>query len=137
MYNTRTYLIILKNRTFARAARAEAQPCSPPYAQHGTLQPATGHTVRHSLPPLQPSSAFSLRGPSLVGTSQLSRNIANTRLTQQHQLQSESRRRACFMRRINSMKTAIILICGTDLDIHIMSDSSLILNLSIYKSKYK
>ena len=31
-------------------ARA-SQPCSPPYAQHGTLQPATGHTVRHSLPP--------------------------------------------------------------------------------------
>jgi len=48
-----TYLIkiIPKNRTFACAARAQAQPCSPPYAQHGTLQPATGHTVRHSLPP--------------------------------------------------------------------------------------
>ena len=48
-----TYLIkiIPKNRTFACAARAQAQPCSPPYAQHGTLQPATWHTVRHSLPP--------------------------------------------------------------------------------------
>ena len=48
-----TYLIkfIPKNRTFACAARAQAQPCSPPYAQHGTLQPATGHTVRHSLLP--------------------------------------------------------------------------------------
>ena len=31
-------------------ARA-SQPCSPPHAQHGTLQRATGHTVRHSLPP--------------------------------------------------------------------------------------
>ena len=38
-----TYLIkiIPKNRTFACAARAQAQPCSPPYAQHGTLQPAS------------------------------------------------------------------------------------------------
>ena len=35
-------------------------------------------TPCHPMPPLQPSSAFSLRGSSQVGTSQLSRNIANT-----------------------------------------------------------
>ena len=38
-------------------ARA-SQPCSPPYAQHGTLQPATGHTVRHSLPPYATRAAI-------------------------------------------------------------------------------
>ena len=38
-------------------ARA-SQPCSPPHAQHGTLQPATGHTVRHSLPPYATRAAI-------------------------------------------------------------------------------
>ena len=79
-------------------ARA-SQPCSPPYAQHGILQPATGHTGRHSLQPYatlchpcsHPTPFLFVDRRRMVLRS--SRATSPTRLTQQHQLRS---RRAFF-----------------------------------------
>ena len=45
------YLITEKSHFRLCAARAQASRAPLPMPRHGTLQPATGHTVRHSLPP--------------------------------------------------------------------------------------
>ena len=75
------YLITEKSHLRLCAARAQASraPLPMPSMAHSSLPQGTqSATPCHPMPPLQPSSAFSLRGSSQVGTSQLSRNIANT-----------------------------------------------------------
>ena len=126
------YLITEKSHLRLCAARAQASraPLPMPSMAHSSLPQGT-----QSATPCHPCShpppfLFVDRRWLVLGSS---RATSPTRA-----LLSNINCRACFMTsRINSMKAAMILICGTDLDIHIMSDSSLILNLSIYKSKYK
>ena len=89
------YLITEKSHLRLCAARAQASraPLPMPSMAHSSLPQGTqSATPCHPMPPLQPSSAFSLRGSSQVGL-RSSRATSPTRLTQQHQLRS---RRAFF-----------------------------------------
>ena len=75
------YLITEDSHLRLCAARAQASraPLPMPSMAHSSLPQGTqSATPCHPMPPLRPSSALSLRGSSQVGTSQLSRNIANT-----------------------------------------------------------